>query len=66
MMQVDVDEDHFMFQAVEDENEIVLVDKGRHAYLWVGRSDDTGNIYTFSGPLALRALARAILKNVKP
>lgn len=42
--------------------EINLVRGGRRAYLWIGNSDEC--LAHFSGPQALRALARAILAEV--
>jgi hypothetical protein len=45
----------------------VLVPKGVNAYLWIGPRDeetDRATVYTFSGAVALRRLARAILKEL--
>ena len=47
--------------------DIVLVPGGLRAYLWIGPSDEErrpGTVYTVSGAKALRALAKAVLKEV--
>lgn len=55
------DKDHtFRMRSDGDAGELVIVGKGRGAYLWAGRDNDGGCV-TFSGPQSLRALARKIL-----
>ncbi len=57
---------HHVFTAHERGHELLLVGGGRNAYLWVGPRDGGigGTIYTFVGQQTLRALARAILREV--
>lgn len=66
MRQVKVREPHYQFHAQESGQDLIVIGKGRRAYLWVGPT--AGNIlgarntvYTFSGTKTLRAFARAIL-----
>lgn len=54
------------FDATEGTRELILVKGGRHAYLWAGLLDGSGATYIFSGVGALRALARAILRETTP
>ena len=56
---------HHTFRLLDKENELLLVGKGSHAYLWVGPIQD-GKAHVLGGQQALRALARAILRNVPP
>jgi len=49
---------------IGDEGEMMLVKGGRMAYLWVGPERGRDGIYTFSGAVALRKLAKAILEEV--
>ena len=63
---------HQAFRAVGDRRrapiprgELTVIKGGKRSYLWIGpERDDRGNIYTFSGPATLRALAYAILEQV--
>lgn len=46
-----------------DDGELLIVGKGKQAYLWIGR--DVGNeCVTFSGQQTLRKLARLVLKTI--
>lgn len=47
-----------------DDGELLLVRGGQSAYLWAGPDKGGGYISIISGPATLRALARAILKEV--
>ena len=47
------------------DGELILIGKGRYAYLWAGRNAGKGEgCVTASGPTSLRRLAESILKNV--
>lgn len=64
MRQVKPKSDHHTFCGRERNRQIVLVGKGRGAYLWVGPTEGNvlgGSVYSFSGTKTLRAFARAIL-----
>lgn len=53
------------FSAREVKREISLVGGGKRSYLWVGPvKGEPGFVYTFSGEKFLRALAKAIMKEV--
>lgn len=58
------EEKHHAFRATEHTCEILLVRGGRHSYLWVGEESAGSRVYTFTGQQGLRALARAILREV--
>lgn len=45
-----------------DIGELLLVGRGRSAYLWAGR--DSGQCVTFSGRQTLRKLAKIILREI--
>lgn len=50
----------------DNDGELLLVKGGRRAYLWVGKDvPENGNL-VFSGKVALRRLAKEILREVKP
>lgn len=49
-------------RADHNRGELLLVGRGRNAYLWAG--PDGSACVTFSGSKTLRRLARAILKHV--
>lgn len=59
---------HHVFSAYGDDYGVVadvhLVQGGRRAYLWIGRRGVPQGTVTLSGPKFLRALAKAILKEV--
>lgn len=62
-------EKHHLVRLEDDDarGELLLVGKGRMAYLWVGNYlDKPQGLCTFSGPKTLRKLARHILATVKP
>lgn len=58
-------EEHFAITLREYGQELIFLAGGRSSYLWVGPDDERqATIYTFSGPAALRALAKAILAEI--
>lgn len=54
------------FRMVEGNYELLIVGRGRNAYLWAGSNAGTIGCTTFTGQQALRSLARAILRAVPP
>lgn len=57
-------EKHHVFQIRSDHgDDVILVGSGKRAYLWAGAKPQHG-CTTVSGPATLRALAKAILKEV--
>jgi len=62
--------DQHRYRATDGNDEVILVGGGRRAYLWVGENDEAPptstprTTRTFSGAEGLRALARAILREV--
>jgi len=59
-------EKHFRYMETRGGITMVLVQGGKRAYLWIGKASDDTYLATFQGPCALRALAKAILAEVKP
>jgi len=59
------EKDH-RFRATERDGEVILVGGRRNAYLWIGPAEASSqkDVYTVSGPVGLRALARAILREI--
>lgn len=58
------EEKHHTFRIISDHgDDVILVGKGKQAYLWAGAKPLCG-CTTVSGQKTLRALAKAILKEV--
>lgn len=56
--------DHNLGMDVIDTDELILVRGGKRAYLWTGDNVHSDPIRVYCGPKTLRALAKAILKEI--